>query len=55
MPGGWLYYWLDAIRNSVNERAPWMAPPGAAVGGNFVGGPETDVFVRQPGVLRDSL
>jgi hypothetical protein len=54
-PGGWLYYWLDAIRNAVNERAPGMAPPGAAVGGNFVGGPETDVFVRQPGVLRDSL
>lgn len=54
-PGGYLYYWLDAIRNAVNERAPWMAPPGAMVSGNFVGGAETDVFVRQPGVLGDSL
>jgi hypothetical protein len=54
-PGGYLYYWLDAIRNAVNERAPWMSPPGAAVGGNFVGGAETDVFVRQPGVLPDTL
>jgi hypothetical protein len=54
-PGGWLYYWLDAVRNAVNERAPWMAPPGAVVGGNFVGGPEMDVFLRQPGVLSDSL
>jgi hypothetical protein len=54
-PGGYLYYWLDAIRNAVNERAPSLAPPGAAVGGNFVGGAETDVFVRQPGVLLDTL
>jgi FG-GAP-like repeat len=54
-PGGYLYYWLDAIRNSVNERAPGLAPPGTAVGGDFVGGPETDVFLRQPGVLGDTL
>ena len=54
-PGGWLYYWMEAIRNAVNERAPWMSAPGIAAGGNFVGGPETDVLLRQPGVLPDTL
>ena len=54
-PGGYLYYWLGAVRDAVNQRAPGMMAPGAAVGGNFVGGPETDVFIRQPGVQLDTL
>ena len=54
-PGAYLYPYLDTIRGVVNQRYPALAPPGAVVAGNFVGGPETDVFLRQPGVQADTL
>jgi hypothetical protein len=54
-PGAYLYQYLDVFRNSVGARVPSMSPPGIALAGNFAGGGETDVFLRQPGVMNDQL
>jgi hypothetical protein len=54
-PGAYLYQYLDVFRSSVGARVPSMSPPGSALSGNFVGGGETDLFLRQPGVLNDTL
>jgi hypothetical protein len=54
-PGINLYRQLPTIRSRVAQSYPRLAAPGLALVGNFSHGAADDVFLRQPGVLRDSL
>lgn len=54
-PGRYLYPYLNKFRSTVAGRYWYMSAPGHAFAGNFVGGPETDIYTRQPGALSDQL
>ncbi len=54
-PGANLYRHLSTIRTSVSRAYPTLAAAGLALVGNFAGSGAGDIFLRQPGVLRDQL
>jgi hypothetical protein len=54
-PGANLYPQLSTIRSQARAAYPRLAAPGLALTGNFTGSAAEDVFLRQPGVLRDQL
>jgi hypothetical protein len=54
-PGRFLYAYLDKFRANAAAWYPTNSARGRAIAGNFVGGPETDIYTRQPGVLSDQL